>query len=44
MPTYEEVLNLAQRLPLNEQSQLLDALKAIVTQGVEVEGSDERVP
>lgn len=43
MPTYEEVLNLAQRLPLDDQSRLLNALQTIVDQGVEVEGTDERV-
>ena len=41
MPTYEEVLNLAKRLPLNDQARLLEALAVSLPDPVEVEGSDE---
>lgn len=44
MPTYEEVLNLAQRLTPTEQSRLLEALKALAHRSVVVEGTDELVP
>ena len=44
MPTYDEVLSLAQRLPPIEQSRLLEALKALTNQLVIVEGTDELVP
>jgi hypothetical protein len=41
MPTYEEVLNLAKRLPLTDQARLLEALSVSLPQPVEVEGTDE---
>jgi hypothetical protein len=41
MPTYEEVLDLAQRLPLTDQARLLKALSVSLPHPVEVEGSDE---
>lgn len=44
MPTYEEVLNLAKRLPLNDQARLLEALLMSLPQPVEVEGTDEIIP
>jgi len=44
MPTYEEVLNLAKRLPLTDQARLLEALLMSLPQPVEVEGTDEIIP
>ncbi|MBC7970861.1 MAG: hypothetical protein H7Z11_12180 [Verrucomicrobia bacterium] len=44
MPTYEEVLNLAQRLSPQEQAQLLEALRTLAEQSVEVEGTTETIP
>lgn len=41
MPTYEEVLNLAKRLPLSDQARLSEALSVNLPQPVEVEGTDE---
>jgi len=41
MPTYEEVLNLAKRLPLTDQARLLEALSVSLPHSVEVEGTDE---
>ena len=41
MPTYEEVLNLAKRLPLDDQARLLEALSVGLPHPVEVEGTDE---
>ncbi len=41
MPTYEEVLNLAKRLPLHDQTRLLEALSVSLPDFVEVEGTDE---
>ena len=41
MPTYEEVLNLAKRLPLDDQARLLEALSVNLPHPVEVEGTDE---
>jgi hypothetical protein len=43
MPTYEEVLGLAKRLPPDEQSRLLSELVVLIGQSVEVEGSDEKI-
>ncbi len=43
MPTYEEVLNLATRLPLTDQARLLKALSANLPHSVEVTGTDELV-
>jgi hypothetical protein len=43
MSTYEEVLNLAKRLPPNDQARLVEALSAIVPRPVEVEGTDETI-
>ncbi|MBW4418197.1 MAG: hypothetical protein KME13_03090 [Myxacorys californica WJT36-NPBG1] len=40
-PTYEEVLDLAQRLNLDEQVQLLQALSHLIYRSAAVEGSDE---
>ncbi|HEY9616247.1 MAG TPA: hypothetical protein V6C78_19120 [Crinalium sp.] len=44
MPTYEEVLRLAERLTLDEQLQLLEALSSKLHVAVEVEESDETIP
>lgn len=51
MPTYEEVLSLAQRLPLPDQMRLREALAAVPvpnvsvpSAAVEVEGTDETIP
>ena len=44
MLTYEEVLNLAQRLTPTDQVRLLEALKALAYQAVLVEGTDELIP
>ncbi|PSB32671.1 hypothetical protein [Stenomitos frigidus] len=44
MLTYEEVLNLAQRLTPTDQVRLLEALKALAYQSVIVEGTDELIP
>lgn len=41
MPTYEEVLDLAKRLPLADQARLLEALAVSLPHPVEVEGTDE---
>jgi len=41
MPTYEEVLNLAKRLPLTDQARLLKDLSVSLLHPVEVEGTDE---
>jgi hypothetical protein len=41
MPTYEEVLNLAKRLPLTDQVRLLADLAVRFPDPVEVEGTDE---
>lgn len=41
MPTYEEVLDLAKRLPLMDQSRLLEALSISLSHPIEVEGTDE---
>jgi hypothetical protein len=41
MSTYEDVLNLAKRLPLTDQSRLLKDLSASLPHPVEVEGTDE---
>jgi hypothetical protein len=41
MPTYEEVLSLVKRLPLQEQARLLEALSSSLPNPVEVEGTDE---
>ncbi|MBW4520217.1 MAG: hypothetical protein KME16_11020 [Scytolyngbya sp. HA4215-MV1] len=41
MPTYEEVLSLAKRLPLADQARLLEALSVSLPQAVRVEGTDE---
>lgn len=41
MPTYEEVLDLAQRLNPDEQVQLLQALSQLIYQSAAVEESDE---
>lgn len=43
MPTYEEVLDLAKRLPLADQARLLEALSINFPHPVEVEGTDEVV-
>ncbi len=43
MPTYNEVLNQVQRLALSDQLRLLEELRKIIHQGVEVEGDDEVV-
>ena len=43
MPTYNEVLTQVQRLALSDQLRLLEELRKIVHQGVEVEGDDEVV-
>jgi hypothetical protein len=43
MSSYQEVLSLAQRLPPNEQMQLVEALTRLVHQPVKVEGSDESI-
>jgi hypothetical protein len=43
MPTYNEVLTQVQRLALTDQLRLLEELRKIVHQGVEVEGDDEVV-
>ena len=43
MPTYNEVLTQVQRLALTDQLRLLEELRNIVHQGVEVEGDDEVV-
>ena len=44
MPTYNEVLKQAQSLSIVDQFQLLKDLQKIVSQGVEVEGTDEIIP
>lgn len=44
MPTYNEVLKQAQSLSMIDQFQLLKDLQKIVSQGVEVEGTDEVIP
>jgi hypothetical protein len=44
MPTYNEVLKQAQSLSIIDQFQLLKDLQKIVSQGVEVEGTDEVIP
>ncbi|MBD2778078.1 hypothetical protein [Iningainema tapete] len=44
MPTYEEVLSLAQRLSRDEQIRLREALTTLVQIPVEVEGTDEIIP
>lgn len=41
MPTYEEVLNLAQMLDTRDQNRLLADLAALIYDPVEVEDSDE---
>jgi hypothetical protein len=41
MPTYEEVLNLAQLLPLTDQARLLEALSVSLPNPVAVEGTNE---
>jgi hypothetical protein len=41
MPTYEEVLDLAKRLPLIDQARLLKALSVTLPGSVEVEGTEE---
>jgi hypothetical protein len=41
MPTYEEVLNLAQRLPMRDQARLLEALSVSLPHPVAVIGTDE---
>lgn len=43
MPTYNEVLTQVQSLALTDQLRLLEELRNIVHQGVEVEGDDEVV-
>lgn len=43
MPTYEEVLDLAQRLNLDEQIQLWKMLSQLIYPSAIVEGSDEMV-
>ena len=44
MSTYDKVLNQVQSLPLSDQIQLLEELKNIVHQPVEVNGDDEVIP
>jgi hypothetical protein len=44
MPTYEEVLNLVQRLTPTDQIRLLEDLTALIGVPVEVEGDDEFIP
>ncbi|MEG4457866.1 hypothetical protein [Microcoleus sp. N9_A1] len=41
MPTYNEVLTQVQRLALTDQLRLLEELRKIIHQGVEVEGDDD---
>jgi len=41
MPTYEEVLNLAKRLPIRDQARLREALSASLPHPIQVEGTDE---
>ncbi|MBE9093710.1 hypothetical protein [Tychonema sp. LEGE 07203] len=43
MPTYNEVLTQVQRLALTDQLRLLEELRKIIHQGVEVEGDDDDV-
>ncbi|PSB12981.1 hypothetical protein C7B61_21785 [filamentous cyanobacterium CCP1] len=43
MPTYEEVLDLAKRLPPADQARLLEALAVSLPHPVEVEGTDETI-
>ena len=43
-PTYEEVLNLAQRLNPDEQVQLWEVLSQLIYSSATVEDSDEVVP
>lgn len=51
MPTYEEVLSLAKRLPLTDQVRLREALTKVSlpaipesSTAIEVEGTDETIP
>lgn len=44
MSSYEEVLNLVQRLTPAEQTRLLEALRILVHLPVEVEDDDEIIP
>ncbi len=44
MPTYEEVLNLVQRLTPADRIRLLETLTELVRIPVEVEGEDEFIP
>ncbi len=44
MSTYNQVLDEVKSLSLTEQRRLLEELKKIVDQGVEVEGDDEVIP
>lgn len=44
MSSYEEVLNLVQRLTPAEQTRLLEALRILVRLPVEVEDDDEIIP
>lgn len=41
MPTSEEVLALAKRLPVSDQARLQQALSANMIEPIEVEGTDE---
>jgi hypothetical protein len=41
MATYDEVLNLAKRLPLTDQARLLKDLSVSLLHPIEVEGTDE---
>lgn len=43
MPTYEEVLNLAKRLPLTDQARLLEALAMRLPTSIAVEETDEAI-
>lgn len=44
MATYNQVLNQVQSLSLSEQLKLLNELKELVSQSIEVDGDDETIP
>ena len=44
MNTYNQVLNQVQSLSLLEKLKLLNELKGLVSQSIEVEGDDETIP
>ncbi|NEO24519.1 hypothetical protein [Moorena sp. SIO4A5] len=44
MTNYNQVLNQIHSLSLSDQLRLLDELKVLVNQGIEVEGDEETIP